>query len=416
MRTIFFIALRHLITRKRQTAVAVLGMALSVTMLVGMTGLMVGFEHKFLSETLKVSPHVVVTDEELVPPEPVARRALGRSSVAMVIHERPPERPARIKRPREVVAAAVGLPGVVAGAQQLVGQAILAFADKTYPVELRGIEPELQDTVTPVRDYVVAGRYDALSTAPDAILLGSGVAEKIGAAVGDKITAAGPEGGRVALKVVAIFDTGIPPVDKSRAFVPLRAAQSVLKRPDEVNSIGFRLNDTERAPDIASVIGSLSGYKTESWQEQNANWLGIFAFQQMVTRLVIFFLLTVASFGILNILIMIVLEKKRDIAILRSIGLTRAQILRIFLLQGILMGLAGAAVGCVMGALLVAGVQKIPVHLEGLVKADHIHMWVESWYYAAASAFAVAAGLIASILPSRRAAATEPVDVLRGTA
>jgi lipoprotein-releasing system permease protein len=391
-------------------------MALSVTMLVGMTGLMKGFEHKFLSETLKVSPHVVVTDEELAQPEPVAERALGRASLAMVLHARPADRPARIKRPREVVAAAARLPGVVAGAQQLVGQAILAFADKTFPVELRGIEPELQDAVTPVREYVIAGRYESLSTSPDAILLGSGVAEKLGATLGDKITAAGPLGGRVPLKVVAIFDTGIPPVDKTRAFLPLRTAQTVLRRPDEVNSIGFRLDDTERAPEVAAVVGPISGYKTESWQEQNANWLGIFAFQQMVTRLVIFFLLTVASFGILNILIMIVLEKKRDIAILRSVGLTRAQILRIFLLQGILMGIAGAAVGCVMGAVLVWGVQRIPVHLEGLVKADHIHMWVEPWYYAAASGFAIAAGLVASILPSRKAASTEPVDVLRGIA
>jgi lipoprotein-releasing system permease protein len=414
MRAIVFIALRHLVSRKRQTFVAVMGMAISVTVLVGMTGLMKGFEHKFLSETLKVSPHVTVTDEELAPPDPIALRALGRWSAALLHHERPAERPARIKRPREVMAAADALPGVVAGAQQLTGQAILAFADKTYPVELRGIQPELQDAVTPVRTYVVSGRYEALSTGPDGILLGSGVAEKLGAALGDKLTAAGPTGGRVALKVVAIFDTGIPPVDKSRAFVPLRTAQSVLRRPDEVNSIGFRLDDTERAPELADVIGRIAGYKTESWQEQNANWLGIFAFQQMVTRLVIFFLLTVAAFGILNILIMIVLEKKRDIAILRSIGLTRTQILRVFLLQGVIMGLVGAAVGCAMGSVLVWGVQRIPVHLEGLVKADHIHMWVEPWYYAAASGFAVAAGLIASILPSRRAAATEPVDVLRG--
>jgi lipoprotein-releasing system permease protein len=416
MRTIVFIALRHLVARKRQTFVAVFGMGLSVTMLVAMTGLMKGFEHKFLDETLKVSPHVVVTEDELTPPDPVAQRALGRDSVALLWHARPVDRPARIKRPHDVVAAAGALPGVIAGAQQLVGQSILGFADRTYPVELRGIEPALQDAVTPIRGYVVDGKFESLQTASDAIMLGSGVAEKLGARIGDKITAAGPTGTRLTLKVVAIFDTGIPPVDKSRAFVQLRAAQSVLRRPDEVNSIGFRLADTEVAPVYAAVIGRMSGYKTESWQEQNANWLGIFAFQNMVTRLVIFFLLVVAAFGILNILIMIVLEKKRDIAILRSVGLTRGQILRIFLLQGILMGLAGALVGCLMGMAAVWAIAKIPVHLEGLVKTDRINMWVEPSYYLAASAFAVAAGLIASILPSRKAASTEPVDVLRGQA
>ncbi|HEY7955168.1 MAG TPA: ABC transporter permease [Polyangia bacterium] len=416
MRTIFFIALRHLITRKRQTTVAVAGMAISVIVLVAMTGLMMGFQNKFFTETLKVSPHITVTEDELVPPDPVARRVLGDDSVALIYHARPPERPARIKKPRQVVEAALRLPGVLAGARQLVGQAILAYADKTYPVELRGIEPKLQDTVTPIRGYVVAGRFEALETNLDAIMLGSGVAEKLGAHVGDRITAAGPSGTHVSLKVAALFDTGIPPVDKTRAFVPLRTSQAVLARPDEVNIIGFRIEDTDQAPALAQVIGRLSGYKTESWQEENANWISLFAFQQMISRMVIGFLLVVAAFGILNILIMIVLEKKRDIAILRSIGLTRSQILRIFLVQGSLMGLAGAILGSLGASVVVWAITRVPIHFEGLVKTDHVVMHVEFSYYLWASAFALAAGLVASILPSRRAAATEPVDVLRGQA
>src|SRR5262249_11732517 len=140
MRTVVFIAIRHLVTRKRQTAVAVSGMAISVVVLVCMTGLMMGFQHKFFGETLKVSPHITVTDEELQPPEPVARRLFGADSVASLLHARPAERPQRIKRPREVVDSGRALPGVEAGAPQLVGQAILAYFDKTYPVELRGID------------------------------------------------------------------------------------------------------------------------------------------------------------------------------------------------------------------------------------------------------------------------------------
>jgi lipoprotein-releasing system permease protein len=416
MRTVLFIALRHLVSRRRQTAVAVAGMAISVVVLVAMTGLMMGFQMKFFGETLKVSPHLTVTDEELEPPEPVAERHLGPRAVTVLLHQRPAERPQRIKRPNTVVRAALRLPGVLAGAQQLIGQAILAYAERTYPVEIRGIEPELQDRVTPIRGYITAGTFEALSTTLDGIMLGSGVAQKLGVTVGDRITAAGPRGTRVSLKVAAIFEAGIPPVDKTRAFVQLRTAQAILSRPDEVNSIGFRIADTEKAPELARVIGTVSGYRAESWQEQNANWIGLFAFQQLITRMVIGFLLVVAAFGILNILIMIVLEKKRDIAILRSIGLTRSQILRVFLLQGALMGLAGAILGCLFGSIVVWAVQRIPVHFEGLVKTDHVVMHIEPWFYLAASAFAVGAGLVASILPARRGAATEPVDVLRGQA
>src|SRR6185369_16990642 len=97
--------------------VAVMGMALSVTVLVGMTGLLLGFEHKFMDETLKISPHVMVTEEELEPRDPVALRALGKHSLAALWHPRPAERPQHIKRPRAIVQAALSLPGVEAGAQ-----------------------------------------------------------------------------------------------------------------------------------------------------------------------------------------------------------------------------------------------------------------------------------------------------------
>src|SRR4051812_12134501 len=113
MRTVLFIAMRHLVSRKRQTTVAGAGMAISGVVLVAMTGLMMGFESKFFGETLKVSPHITVTDEELSPPDPVARRILGRVSVAMLHHERPADRPQKIKKPREVVVAGAAVPGVL---------------------------------------------------------------------------------------------------------------------------------------------------------------------------------------------------------------------------------------------------------------------------------------------------------------
>src|SRR5262245_37581550 len=110
MRTIFFIAIRHLVSRRRQTIVAVMGMALSVTVLVGMTGLLLGFEHKFLGETLKISPHVIITEEELEPPAAVADRAWGARALLRLWHERPAERPQHIKRPRALLHAGLDLP------------------------------------------------------------------------------------------------------------------------------------------------------------------------------------------------------------------------------------------------------------------------------------------------------------------
>jgi lipoprotein-releasing system permease protein len=244
---VLFIALRQLWDRKLLNGIAVLGVTLGVLTLIGINGIMQGFQQKFLSNIIKVSPHVTIFDKQLRPSASILARYEDDFVAARVAHESPNDRQLRIKRPEEIITAIEKLDGVEAATGGLVGSAVLALGAKQYPVDLRGIDPPRQNRVTPISQYVVDGNYRALAAAPDGIMLGSGVAKKIGAHVGDMLTCGSAVGQQLTLEVVAILDAGIPPVDNSRVYVTVRNAQMLLGKPDIISRVDIRLLDPDQA-------------------------------------------------------------------------------------------------------------------------------------------------------------------------
>ncbi|MGZ3478477.1 MAG: ABC transporter permease, partial [Polyangiales bacterium] len=184
--------------------------------------------------------------------------------------------------------------------------------------------------------------------------------------------------------------------------------------PDIIGRIEIRLRDPELAVQVTERIERAFGYDAESWQETNANFLGLFAMQNMILRFVIGAILLVGGFGILAIQIMIVLQKQRDIAILRSVGLRRLDILRIFLFQGVTIAIVGGIIGDLVGKLAIVQLAKLKVHSEGLVKSDTFLVYEDPMFYVYGIAFALVVGVIASMIPAWRGSKVEPVDVLRG--
>jgi lipoprotein-releasing system permease protein len=413
MHVVVFIAMRQLWARKLLNSIAVGGVVLGIVTLLGVRGMLNGFQGKFLHSILKVSPHVTLLDRELRPAPPMMALFLNGFVAAQVSHQSEPQRQVRIKRPAEVVRAIERIPGVLAASGSLLGSAVLAFGTREFPVDIRGIEPQ-QERVTALSQYVIAGSYRALFASADGVLLGSGVAKRVGAKPGDALTCSGARGARVGLKVVGIFDAQIPPVDNSRIYVSLRNAQLLLGRPDTVGRIEVKLADPEPAPAFAERLERTFGHDAESWQETNANFLGIFRMQETIAHFVIAAILVVGGFGILAIQVMIVLQKTRDIAILRSVGFRRSDILNAFLLQGAVIALIGAAIGNVIGHYMIAALSKLKTHQEGLVRSDYFLVSDEPSMYIYSLVFALIVGLVASVIPAIRGSKVEPVDVLRG--
>jgi lipoprotein-releasing system permease protein len=412
-RVVVFIAFRQLWARKSLNGIAVLGVALGVVVLIAIHGILQGFQRKFLDNIQRISPHVTLLDKELRPARSLLASRFVEPILASISHEVPSERPARIRRPSEVMRALQGLPEVSAASGSLVGSAVVAYGQQQYAVDLRGIEPPRQDQVTPLSQYLVSGDYRAL-TSGGAVLLGTGVAERIGAHTGDYVTLGSPRGESLRLKVIGLFDCDIPQVNKVRAYVTLRDAQRVLGKPDTIGRIELRLNSAGAAQLVAARLESMFGYDAESWQEQNANYLSLFAQQNTIIGFVVGAILAVGGFGILAIQVMIVLEKTRDIAILRSVGFQRADILSGFLLQGILISLLGAALGELAGHYVLVALSHMRTRQEGLVKSETFLVYDDPNFYFYGVAFALCIGVLASLIPAYRGSRVEPVDVLRG--
>jgi lipoprotein-releasing system permease protein len=409
-----FVAMRQLWERKLLNGIAVGGVTLGVLTLIALYGLMLGFKEKFTSAILKISPHVTLFDTELRPQSPLLQRYEKTLVAAEVAHESPNERQSQIKRPYEIVRALRQVSEVEAAAPSISGMALMEFGGKTKSVDLRGIDVAAQDRVTPIHQYVKAGRLRDLDISSDTVALGSGIAQDLGLHVGDTVHAAAPGGKPLDLKVVAIFEAEVPPVDKTRGYATLHTAQALLGRPDAITRIEIRLHDPEDAIRMNDRLERTFGYDGESWKETNANFLAIFAMQNMVITFVIGAILLVGGFGILAIQIMIVLQKTRDIAILRSVGLRRMDILFIFFVQGLIISLVGGVLGDVLGKVALHFLGKLPVKAEGLIKSDTFLVHESPEYYVWGILFALLVGTVASFIPAYRGSRVEPVEVLRG--
>jgi lipoprotein-releasing system permease protein len=417
MRAQLFIAWRQLWHRKLLNGIAVLGVMLGVLTLVGITGIMRGFQGKFLDTILAISPHVVMFDTELGETRPIVERLHpGPRGVTRVLRQTSTDRQRWIVRPSETLATIRARPDVLDAAPLVVGSAVASAGSKELPVELRGIDPELQDRVTPLRADVVAGSYRGLTGASDVALIGTGLADTLGVHVGDNLACASARGARAILRVVAIFDTGVAVVDKGRVYVPTRVAQAILGRGDTISRIELRLVDPEQAGAAAAELERSFGYDAESWQETNASMLDVFRQQNLITGLIIGAVLLVGGFGILSIQIMIVLDKRRDIALLKSVGYSSRDVLAIFLAEGAVVAVLGAALGAVLGHLVLELLRGIESASGlGYTRKATFVIYERPIVYVLAFVFAVVVGLLASLVPAWRASRVEPVDVLRGS-
>ncbi len=415
MKALLFIATRQLWDRKLLNGIAVLGVVLGVLTLVGITGIMHGFQNRFLDTILKISPHVVVLDQKLGRPESIVSRLLGTPIVAAVSHQTNTDRQLRIVRPEETLGAIRGLSGVEAASGVVVGNAVVSVGVKAMPVEVRGVDPAVQDRVTPLRVNLVAGDMRALSGSVDSAMIGQALGDLLGVKIGDSIDCIAARGDRTTLRVVAFFETRITMIDKARVYTSQRVAQSLLGRGDAIDRIEIKLLDPEGAPEVAERLERIFGYDAESWQETNASILGVFAQQNTITGMMIGAVLAVGGFGILAIQIMIVLEKRKDIALLKAVGYSARDVLAIFLFEGSTIAVLGALIGSIAGHYLLEALRHVRAAGMAYVRPENFAIHETFSMYVSAVAFAVLVGVLASLVPAWRASRVEPVDVLRGT-
>lgn len=411
---LWFISIRYLLTHARQTLVCIAGVTIGVMMFLLMTSMMYGFREKFIIETVESGGHITIHDEPRESRTPILGQAYGEQGVLLLEGAKPREQVKRIKNPTGIVRQLRRVPGVIDASPTVQGEAIATYGTKKWNVVIHGIDPEAHTRVTTIGEDLLSGDFTRLSRTANGIILGEGVAENLGIGLDDSLLLVSASGGQAICKVVGIFQTGVTPVDLSRAYMLINDAQTLLDRKNIINQIVIRTSDYQRARETAGRIESMVGYKTESWQEANANFLKIFAIQNAITYIITGSLLVVAAFGVLNILIMAVLERVNDIAILKSFGFSRGDITRIYVLQGLLIGVIGATLGLILGKLSIEFLRRLPIKLEGLVKSEGLLMSESRFLYVAAFISAMVVVVLAAVYPARRAAGYDPVEVIRG--
>jgi len=412
MRVQLAIALAHLRQRPRSTLVSLLGVMLGVAFFLAVSALMRGSEQDFLQRLVDSSPHITVLDEfRAARVQPAAVRWPG--ALVSISNIKPPLETRGIRGYRAKLASIEHWPGLRV-APVLRGSAVLSFAGRQQGISLSGVVPARMQAVSTIDEQMVAGTLDDLAAAPNGLVIGHGLAEKFQLGPGSTVSVLTASGGARIMKVVGVFRTGNAAYDEAETFTLLKRAQVILARPDRVNRLIIQLGDPQAARALAAEIERLLGYKAVSWSEASEDLLSLLRVRNVIMYSVVAAILVVASFGIYNTISTIVVEKRRDIAILKAIGFQAADVRRIFLYQGALIGLLGSAAGLLLGYGMMHALAQVELKPPGVSEVVHLPVWWGAEQFVLALAFALAACLGAAYLPARQAGGLRPVDTLRG--
>ena len=403
------IALRHLSRRRRQTLVAVSGVAVGVGFFLAVSAMMIGSQTDFVRQLIDAAPHIVISDEIRSPtPQPGAR---VYKDGAVQLHGYKVRTEARgIKDWQAVLAAANAVPGAVAS-PSLTGGVTLRLGGHDEALAIVGVDPKIESRVSDIADKLRVGNLRDLETVQGGIIIGEEMAKRLGVGMGDIIAASSASRTR-SMRVGGLFKRGQSQLGSTSGYVLLREAQSMLGRPFVINRIGLRIPDPYQAEDVAARLEQRFGYKAESWQERSADFLSLLVTRNVIMYSVVSAILLVASFGIYTVVSNSVADKRRDIAILRSIGFSEGDLQFIFVMEGLMLAVIGVFCGWALGYGLMEILGSLNFPIAG--EDQHVPLDRSPRQYAIAAAASLFAGAIAAWLPARKASRVDPVDILRG--
>lgn len=392
------IALRFLREGRAQTALIMVGIAVGVAVIVFITALIQGLQSNIVDRTLGTQAHVRVEA-----PEEVNRLApLPDGTTRLVLETRRAQRLRSINNWQQVMAALDGLPGVTAVSPLVSGPAFARRGNALESVALVGMDPVRYQRIIPLGEDIISG---SLKVGAGDAVIGRLLADDLGARVGDKFRLVADAGREAQLNIAGIFELGVRELDQRYVYLDLKQTQSLLGLPGGVTVIDLTVRDIFGADAVATRIAGLTGLKAESWMQSNGQLMNALRSQSMSTGMISFFVALSVAFGIASVLSISVVQRTREIGILRAMGTRRRQMLQVFLVQGAVLGLAGSAVGAFAGFGLVWVFNTFGPKL--------FYIPVGSWLVPAAMAIATLTGTVAAAIPARRAARLDPVVAIR---
>ena len=398
------VALRFLREGRMQSLLILAGVTGGVAVIIFLTQLINQLQSTIIDRVMGSQAHVVIR-----PLEETTQRVLepgADRAVAATVQPRT-QRLRSVDQWERVADLATATPGVLAVSPVVSGPAFAARGGTSKSVVMMGVQPEAYKRVVRMDDYMTRGRFDVTGTRA---LIGIDLALDLGLAVGDKLRVTSATGRSETLEIVGLFDMGNRELNRRWVFVTLKLAQTLLDLPGGVSNIDLTVIELFGASTVADRLRMQTGLTVESWMQTNSGLLYALSNQTVSNNLIRSFVVIIVALGISSVLVVSVVQKQREIGILRAMGAQRGRIMAIFLLQGGLVGL----VGSVLGSVLAYGLLVLFSHV--FKSPDGSAMFaaqLDPLLVALASVVACGVGLAAAVVPARSAARMDPVQAIR---
>jgi lipoprotein-releasing system permease protein len=392
------IAISFLREGRAQSIMITVGVAVGVAVIIFISALIQGLQSNIVERTLGTQAHIRLLSPDEV--NQIVQPAEG--TVQLLQEDKRAQRLRSINNWQQITETLDQLPVLTAVSPVVSGPAFVQRGDAIQSVALVGINLERYQQIIPLKEYLLSGQ---LRIGADDVMIGSQLAKDLGVQVGSKLRLDTGRENSALVNVAGIFELGVRELDARYVYLDLKQAQSLLSLPGGVTVIDLTISDIFEADNIAAQIGRLTSLKAESWIKTNAQLMNAITAQSLSTNMIIIFVAISVAFGIASVMSVSVVQRTREIGILRATGATQLQILRIFLFQGAIFGLLGSVLGSAVSYGLVwifntfgPGLFYIPLSINLVILALLL---------------ATLTGVLAAAIPSRRAAALDPVEAIR---
>ena len=414
----WFVALRYLREGRIQTVLILLGVSTGVGVIIFLSALITGLQASLIENTLGSQAHMVVRPTEEMPRLLHEGRVEGTDSAALardlvpgedglaVRLEKPAQRLRSINQWPQVVRDIEQVAGVTAVSPLVAGSAFVTRGEATRSVALRGIDPDRFIRIIDMPANMVAGSFRVQGTEA---VIGTGLSSDLGVRTGDRIRVLTADGRTDVFTISGIFDLQNKGVNDSWVLVSLKSAQNLLDLSGGISAIEARVDRIFDAERIAQQVARRTGLIAESWMELNGQLLVGLRSQSSSSTMIQAFVVVAVALGIASVLVVWVVQKNREIGILRAVGTTRRQILRVFLIQGLLLGAAGWVVGVGIGTVLSLIFASLATNPDGSPTFPVNLSWQ---LFLGTLVMALSVGLLSATAPARRAAALDPAEAI----
>lgn len=408
------IAVRFLTEGRFQTGLVMLGVAAGVAVVTFITALINGLQGNTISRTLGVQPHITIRPVKDQPrPADVGRLTVAPADSSAQPVVRLDSIQPRAQRTRSIdnwpalASALERIPEVTVISPMASGAALALRGEGSRAIALMGIDFDRYDGIAGLREKIIAGvpRLGAGEA-----IIGRELADDLGVGLGDRFTVSLGKDTTDALRTVAIFDAGVRDINRRNVYMSLRGAQSLLGIPGGVTSLELKVSEVFGAERVARRLSAQWPYEVESWMQTNSQLLSALDAQTMATRMIRLVVLVVVVLGIASVLVVSVVQKRKEIGILRAMGASRGQMTRVFLVQGAVVGSVGSALGGVLAWLMIAAFSTF---VKGADGRPLFPILLEFWIFFNVATVATVCGVLAAVAPARSAARLDPAQAIR---